>query len=198
MSKRFPVYGLPVLIVALSITAACNGTNSSLTAPAAAQSESKSLFAVEPATLRPEPVSGSSCSTVSAFGTRLGVVVRGTEDLILRNFRFQLTDRLGVVAFPEVIPIPSLTAQLPARSIPTSSAIPFPGGFILPSTSAIPIPGSLPIEGTLVSRGASRTFPFFLRFGCGVLADGTLLIVVDAADGNGRFKQSELRVRVGG
>jgi len=194
MSIRLPYLGLPALILTLATSAACDGSNSSVTAPAAGGPDLNAFLAAEPETLRPEPLPGR-CSTIPGFSTRVGVIVRGRHDVILRHLRFRFIERTGATVFPEVFAT-NVSAPLPESSIPTSSPIPFPTPTTLPGSSPIPIPGSLPIQGILVGSGSSRTFPFFLRFGCGVLDDGTLVIVADATDANGRSTPSELRVRV--
>jgi hypothetical protein len=194
MSIRLPYLGLPALILILVTAAACDGTNSAVTAPAA-KPGANALLTTEPATLRSETLTGS-CPAGTPFGTRLGVVVRGTQSLIVTDLHFRFIDRNGRTAFPDVIAIRSLSAPLPDSSIPTASPIPFPSPSALPGASPIPIPGSLPIEGILLNGGSSRTFPFFLRFDCGVIGDGTLVIVADTTDANGRSMRPELRVRL--
>ena len=198
MSIRLPYLGLPALILALVSSVACDGSNSSVTAPPAAKAGVNALLATEPATIRPEQLPGT-CSTGPALGTRLGVVVGDARDLIVRDLQFRFVDRNGITSFPDVIANPGLSSSFPDAPIPTASPITFPSPAPLPGASPIPIPGSSPIQGILVNGGSSRTFPFFLRFGCGViLVDGTLFIVADSADANGRSLRSELRVRVSG
>ena len=73
--------------------------------------------------------------------------------------------------------------------------MPRPGATSLP-TSPIPIPGTSPLTGVAVAAGASRSLPFFLRFGCGVVPEGTLFVATDIAD-DGARSTTQLRVRVG-
>ena len=62
----------------------------------------------------------------------------------------------------------------------------------------IPIPGSLPAEELVIHAGVSHTMPVSLGFGCGVPADGTIIVSVDTTDMRGRASTSQVRVRVGG
>ncbi len=196
MSIRLPYLGLPALILTLVTTVACDGTNSSVTAPAAGRPDVNAFLSAEPATLRPEALPGA-CPGVPGFGTRVGVIVRGTQDLILRDLQFRFIDRTGARVVPDVF-FSSMSTALPESAIPTSSPIPFPTPTTLPGASPIPIPGSTPVQGILVTGGRPLRFPIFLRFGCGVIGDGTLVIAADATDTSGRSTPSELRVRIGG
>jgi hypothetical protein len=198
MSTWRPKYGLLLLFLPLVAAAACDRTELTLTGPApSALLPLQSSFSAEPRSILPEFLPTGSCVTRPAFGLRLSVIIGGGEVVILRGLRFGFNDRFGASAFPDVFPIASLSAP-PVQSpgIPTSSPISLPGIAALPA-SPIPIPGSSPIDGILIAAGTSRTLPFFLRFGCGLVPDGTLVITADAADANGRFETPQMRVRVG-
>ena len=182
MDVRLPRYA-PVILLVASV-AACSGNPSTPTAPAALVAQS--AITAEPLTVQPEFLHGSQCPVRPPFGLRLSIVVNG-GDVILRGMQFRLIDLSGGSVFPDVIPMPSISAS---PSIPTSAPIP------LPEASPIPIPGSSPTSGVFVSVGTSRRLPFFLRFGCGVVPGGTLFITVDATDGAGRSQPSQLRLRV--
>jgi hypothetical protein len=140
--------------------------------------------------VRPEFLPGSSCTGRPSFGVRITVIVGGGEDLILRGLRFTFTDRFGERALPDVFPTPE------GPFIPSSTPVPFPGVAPLPTRGPIPIPGSPPIDGVLVSALTSGKLPFFLRFGCGVFPEGTILIGGELNDRNGRHSTTELRVSV--
>jgi hypothetical protein len=144
-----------------------------------------SSFGVEPSILAPEVWPGA-CGGASSFGVRLGVIVRGDRDLILRGLRFSYTDRFGARALPTIMPIPTLTT-------------PFPTSSMVPSAAPVPVPGfaSFPEAGVLVPGGSHKTFPYFIRFDCGVVSDGIIVIVIDTSDRHGTLETSELRVRVG-
>jgi hypothetical protein len=49
----------------------------------------------------------------------------------------------------------------------------------------LPAPGPTQVFG-YPHPGSARTFPFVMGFGCGTGSRGTLLIIVDTADGRGR------------
>lgn len=199
MSTRVPKYGLLLLFPGLVIAAACDRAEVSATAPSptSAVFQLQSSFIVEPATVRPELLHTASCVARPAFGARISIIVRGAHDVIVRGVRFRFTDRFGATAQPEVIPIPSLSSSiLPAPTIPTSSPIPIPGIAPLPGTSPIPIPGASPVDGLFIPAGTPRRLPFFLRFGCSIVADGILRISIEAGDASGRFETSEFSARL--
>lgn len=199
MELRVPKYGVGLLFVALSAAAGCDRAAVSVTAPAgdAGGGSMQSAFAADPAAVSPEFVTTAGCTDHPAFHARVSVVVGGPQDVIVRALRFGFTDRFGAGTLPEIIPIPSPTSPHPAPSLPDASPIPIPGAAVLPGASPIPIPGAPPINGLFVPTGTRRSLPFLLRFGCGVLGDGTLVITADAADRNGRLSTSNVRVRIG-
>lgn len=199
MSTRVPMYGRFLLFLALVTAAACERANGSITAPSGLTVSSlQSFFAAEPLTIRPELLHSALCGSRPPFSGRVSIIVQGGPGVILREVQFNFTDRLGRSALPEVTPIFGVSAPaIPASTIPTASPIPFPGNPVLPGASPIPIPGSSPVHGIFIQAGSSRTLPFDLRFGCGVVPDGTLLIRADAADRSGRFDTAVLRVRIG-
>jgi hypothetical protein len=62
--------------------------------------------------------------------------------------------------------------------------------------SPVPIPDSLPFFGvTMTPR--ENTLVVFLDFDCGVIADGTLLVEADTADGNGASGTSRATLHIG-
>ena len=199
MQLQATKYGAGLLFVALAITAGCDRVAVSVTAPGgdAGGGSMQSSFAAEPATVSPEFVNTPGCTGHPAFIAQLSLVVGGPHDVIVRGLRFGFTDRFGAGSLPEIIPIPSRASLPPAPSLPGGSPIPIPGSAALPGASPIPIPGAPPIDGLFVPNGTYRSLPFRLRFGCGVLGDGTLVITADTADRNGRFSTSNVRVRIG-
>ena len=190
MYERFPTYAPVMLALLLTSSVACNRTTASPTTPAPAGGALKSSLTAEPLVGRPEFLPGSSCTSRSPFGVRITVILESVEDVILRGLRFSFTDRFGGQALPDVFPTPE------GSFIPSSPPVPFPGAAPLPSRGPIPIPGSPPIDGLLVTGQTSRQLPFFLRFGCGVFPDGTLLIEGDLSDRNGRPDRAAIRVTV--
>jgi hypothetical protein len=196
MSIRFLRFGLPLLFFPL---VACDRAQIAVTTgPTAVTSTlTSSAFSFEPSTLRPEAVPGISCTPRSPFGTRIILVIRGRDGLVLRGLRFRFNDRFGITALPRVIPIPGtspLNAPLTAIS---TSPIPMPGIAPLPMASPIPIPGASPVPGFAVPFGTSQTLPFFLAFDCGVAPEGTLVVFIDTAKDDGGTETSELRARLG-
>ena len=199
MTRSLPKYGLPLLFVLLVATTACR-TDVAVTGPSPAfeTSSVQSRLGVEPLNVRPEFLHGGSCVDSRPFGVRVGLVVRGGHEVILRGLRFSFIDRFGATAMPLVIPIPSLTTPVAhVSTIPTSSPVPMPGIAALPGLSTIPMPNASPISGIVFAAGTSRVLPYFVRFGCDVFPEGFLVIVADAGDRAGRFSTSELRVRIG-
>ena len=201
MPGSLPGFGLLVLSLLVVTTTACNRMDVAFSAtgpaPVTATVNLGASFDVEPSIIRPETLPGS-CGTHSPFGLRLGVTIRGGEDVILRSVRFAFEDRSGTRALPEVTPIPSLSSPFPGgATLPSSSPVTQPGVAPLPTATSIPVPGASPVTGLLVPAGSPRRFDFFLQFTCIVFAQGEVVVVIDAADRRGRFDTSELRVRVG-
>jgi hypothetical protein len=192
MYARFPTYGLVLLFLVFTATAACDRLDTPAS-PAPKASAEASLTA-EPAAPRPELLHSFACPTRPGFGIRLIVIASGEQDLILRGIRFAFMDRFGDRAFPQVIPTPTLSSA--STSLPSSSPIPIPGAAPLPGSSLIPVPGALPIEGLLISGGGSRSLPFFLTFGCGLVPEGTITISADTATRSGSSGTSQLLVPV--
>jgi len=190
MYARFPTYAPVLLFLALTATAACDRLDVTATSPEPVTGLKASLTA-EPSSVRPEFLPSLSCPTRPGFGIRVVVIISG-GDVILRAIRFGFTDRLGDLAFPQVFPTPSLSSA--STSFPSSSPIPIPGAAPLPGSSVIPIPGALPIEGLLVS--GSRSLPFSLTFGCGLVPEGTITISAETATRNGSSGTSQLIVPV--
>ena len=201
MSRRFPSFAVPVLLMLLTLPAACTGESVDVSVtgptPVVANATFGSSLGVEPSTVHPEVLPGS-CAGHRPFGVRLALTIRGAHDLILRGLRFSHTDRLGTRSLPEVIPLPSISAPLPAGgTIPLPTPGLSPGVAPLPAASPIPIPGSSPISGVLLSPNSSILPVYLLRFGCGVVPNGVIGMFVDTADRGGRLETLELRVRVG-
>lgn len=188
MSVRLPTYAAISLVLVFLTSPACSPNSITPTSPNTT-TNLKSLSA-EPEMVRPEFVSNPSCLTHQAFGVRL-IVIIGGEDLIVRGIRFGFTDRFGNRSLPDVF---STTAG--STSIPSSGPVPFPGAAVLPNVSAIPIPGSSPITGMLVPDAQRLSLPFFLRFGCDVFPEGTIVITLDTADTVGRPGTREVNVAV--
>lgn len=198
--RSLPSFGLLVLSLSTIATVACNrmdvAFNTTGPAPLSASVSVSGSFGVEPSIIHPEALPGT-CGTHSPFGLRLGITIRGGEEVILRGVRFAFEDRAGTRALPQVTPIPSLSAPLPApATLPSSSPVTMPGTAPLPATASIPIPGGSSINGLLVPAGSQRRFDFFLQFTCIVFPQGEVVVVIDSARRSGSFETSELRVPV--
>ena len=201
MRRSLPSFGLLLLSMAVLTSAACDRMSVAVSttgpAPLTANVSVSGSFGVEPSTVRPEILPGA-CGRHSPFGARLGITIRGGEDVILRSVRFAFEDRGGARALPEVTPIPSLSSPVPvAASLPSSSPVTVPGAAPLPAGTPIAIPGASPITGVLVPAGSHRRFDFFLRFTCLVVSPGEIIVVIDTANRSGRFDTFEHRVPLG-
>ena len=191
MYERSPRYPAVMLTLLLAAVTACNRTSASPTTPAAAEAALKPSFTAEPLAVRPEFLPRGSCPGRSPFGVRITVVVVAGEDFILRGLRFSFTDRFGGSSLPDVFPTPE------GSFIPSASPLTVPGFAPLPTRGPIPIPGSPPIDDALLVDAQSlRELPFFLRFGCGLVPNGTIVIIVDFNDRRGRPDRAEMEVRV--
>ena len=189
MALRSPGYGLLLLaIVFVSVTGCDDARNvTTATSPSGAVATGtgvQSAITVEPAALRPEFLPDASCRSNRPFGTRVIIVIDGRNDVSLHRLRFRFTDRFGMTAFPNQIQTGVFPMTQPPVSIPSSSPSPIPG--LAP----------LPPEGVFIPFGASRTLPFFVSFGCGPFAQGTLFVMFDAKFGTQPMQSSELRLRV--
>lgn len=174
---------LPTLVVlAATLLIGCERRSAGPTSPAAAEGIQPAI-SVEPLSVHPEFLATPSCVTRPAFGVRLSILLRSHGPFV-RGLRFRFLDRFGRQTLPEVTLMSSL--------FPTTATLPTPS--TLPSSSPMPIPGVAPLPSVAPSSGI---LPFFVRFGCDVFPDGTLIIGVNENGHDGNEVTSELRVRVG-
>lgn len=160
----------PVLLVLVSLTAAgCERSDDMPTSPSA--SAAQASITAEPRSATPEFLSSRDCAGTPPFGVRVFISLRG-RDVVLSGLRFQFIDLVGTRTLPEVIRLPSPSSA--ATSLPSASPVTLPGIAALP-----PLPVSSPI-------------PFFARFGCGVVPDGTLVITGNL---DGRTETIEIAVK---
>ena len=189
MPRKLPSFGVLVPCLLLAATLGCDQTAMVITTtgptPLTATVSAGASFGVEPSMLTPEILPGA-CGDHSPFGLRLVVTVRGDHDVTIRRMHFSYTDRFGARALPSIMPIPTLST-------------PFPSGVTLPTSAPVQVPGfaSFPEAGVVVPRGSRHGFPYLMRFGCEVVAGGTIIIVIDTSNQQGTVETSELRVRVG-
>jgi hypothetical protein len=201
MARSLPNFGVALLFLGLLLTTGCNNTQAEFSvvgpAPLVATANIHSSFGVEPSTVQAEMLDTDSCVIGHSFGARIGIRAHGDDDVILRSLRFKFVDHRGVPSYPSVISIPTLATPFQLMgSMPTGPTIPVPALAPLPTATVIPIPGGAPINGVLIGRGRPHSFPYFVKFGCGVFNDGVIVIIIDAGDRHGRFSTSELRVAV--
>jgi hypothetical protein len=187
MSVRLPTYAAIALVLLFVSATACSRGSATVTSPDTTTNLKASLT-VEPAAVRPEFLPGLGCAGLAAFGVQLTVIVGG-DDLIVRGIRFSFTDRFGRRMTPDAF------ATAAPTTLPSSSPIPF-GRTTIPTNSPIPVPGFPPFNGTRVVPHHKLTQPFFLRFGCDVLPEGSIVVVVDTSDIVGRTGRSEVEVSV--
>ena len=194
MNTPLPKYVAVFLVSAFAVIACGRNDVVSPTAPA---SVNKSVIAIEPATVAPEFFPTPLCPRFSPFGARFTLVVRSGEDLVLRVVQFEFIDRFGGRSVPSVTPQSSAASvpSAPAVPLPGSSPIPFPTPTTLPSSSPVPIPAAS-FDPLLIPGGTTREVPFLLSFGCGVPADGTVVITLEMLDRRGTAETTEVRVRV--
>ena len=192
MNVRLPKY-VPLFLVSAFAVISCGETQP--VSPTAPGPVDKAMITAEPATVSPEFLPTPFCPRFSPFGARFALVVRPGQDLILRVVQFQFVDRFGGRTFPSVIPLD--TTAFPPSSLPGSPPIPTPTPSTLPSSGPVPIPSS-PFSPLLIPAGTFREFPFLLQFGCGVPAEGTVVVSLEFTDRRGTAESSELRVRIQG
>jgi hypothetical protein len=186
MAVRLPTYAVILLLLVLVSSSACNRGSVTMTAPNTT-TNLKATLASEPESVRPQFLT-DLCPSHPAFGVRLTVIVGG-EDLIVRGVRFGFFGRTGTHFVPH-----AFLTTLGSTTIPSTSAVPFTGTVSLPNSSPIPIPGAPAIHGVRVNAGDRLALPFFLRFGCGVLPEGSIVVTVDTSDTIGRFGAPELTI----
>ena len=158
----------PVLL-SLTLVAAAGCARSSDTPTAPASPGFETALTAEPLSARPEFLPGV-CAGRPAFGVRVFISLRG-RDLALSGLRFQFIDVVGTRTLPEVIRLPSPSSA--AASLPSASPLTVPGIAALPP---------LPVTGVM---------PFFARFGCGVVPEGTLVI---SGDLHGRTEEATVTI----
>lgn len=150
----------------------CSDTDARLfaTQPSAIASSSIVVRA-DSATALALAVANPLCPTISPFTVPLGVTVSaaGSSTVIVRGFRLFFTDATGRRA-PEVT-LPMLPVTLPA-------------------------PGPTAQFGVVIQSGSARSFPLHLGIGCGTGRRGTVVIIVDTSDEDGRDRSHEVRVSV--
>jgi hypothetical protein len=190
MNASFPKYVPLVLVPAFLVAAGCGDRN--LVAPTGTAAQSASVTA-EPAALTAEFLSSPRCPVLPAFGTHLRILLRSHRDLTVTNIRFDFSDRAGVRGTPTVIPTTSGSSSM----LGSSSPVAIPTFSSLPGASPIPVPGFSPLRDIAIGAGASETLPFFLQFGCGLIADGTIFIGVDTVDKRGFVDTTRIDLRLG-
>ena len=189
MRRRLPSVGVLLPCLLLAATLGCDQTAMVSTptgpSPLNANVTVGASFGVEPSVLTPEVLPGGCSGGHTPFGVRLVVTMRGDHDIYIRGMHFSYTDRFGARALPSLMPIPSLST-------------PFPSGTMLPTSAPVEVPGfaSFPEAGVLAPGGSRHAFPYLMRFNCGVVPGGTIIVVIETSDRQGKAEKSELRVAV--
>lgn len=191
MNARLPKYVPLFLVWALAVSGCGNAGDASPTAPSAVDDV---VFTAEPATIAPEFLSGPGCRGFRPFGARMRITARSRHDLFIRSSRFHFVDRFGVRTVP--------TTHLDASNPPFLHPLPVPTPVTTPTSGPVPIPGvTIPTPGGSTFDGflllsGSRAVVFFLQFGCGIPADGTLFGELDFRDHRGTWSKSHVRARI--
>ena len=183
---------VPIFLVSAVAVTGCGDDNSpSPTSPSAFEA---AMFTAEPAIIAPQFFHNPFCHQFRPFGARFTVVARPSHDVFVRMMRFHFVDRFGVRTVPTLLPVEMTPSAFPRNTgpvtIPTSNSVPFPG------STTIPIPGVSSFDPFLIPGGSFHTIPFFLQFGCGIPADGTVFVDFDLSDRRGRSSSTQVRVRV--
>ena len=189
MNASFPKY-VPLVLLPAVLAAGCG--DRSVVAPTAPVAQSAFVTA-EPAALTAEFLSSPRCPVLPAFGTHLRIIFRSHRDVTVRSIRFDFSDRAGVRGTPTVIP----TTPGSSSMLGSSSPVAIPTFSSLPGAAPIPVPGFSPLRAIALTAGASETFPFFLQFGCGLIADGTIFVGVDTVDARGFIDTTRIDLRLG-
>jgi hypothetical protein len=190
MRARFRVCALALLIVTLVSAAGCSDESGSPAAPLPVAGAGASVTA-EPLSIRPEVLSQFPCPGQPAFGLGVTIVVTSHDrNVVLQSLRFALTDPSGAVEVPDVFP-----ALLPVSS-PSARTFPIPGEALLPGSPPVGVPGSSPVRNVTIASGSPRSLPFFLRFACGIVPGGTLLVTAETTDARGAIRTSDVRIAV--
>jgi hypothetical protein len=168
MGKRRAILSL---LVALCVSAGCNGTEVDIRATGPSGFGVTAPFiGVNPAVVSPQSVHDAFCPTLPPFlaGINLSIRVTGDVGVTLREVRMQFTDQTGITAPQVTLPAPVLTQQFGT---------------------------------TLVQGRSERTFPLAFRFGCGTARAGTIVMFVvtgadqDSTDSNFNTRQLQIQVR---
>ena len=186
MRARFLDCTKALLILAIAGAAGCSDDAGNPVAPPPVVGLGPSITA-EPQSPRPEFLPQFPCPAQPVFGLGLTIVVNSHDrEVALQALRFTLIGLSGARALPDVF----------AASLPLSRPIPIPSPATLPGSPPVGVPGSTPIRNVAIGSGSARSLPFFLRFACGTVPEGTLVVTAETTDAMGAIRTSELRVAV--
>jgi hypothetical protein len=134
-------------------------------------SDSSVIVQATPQSVIAQPVNNARCPSVAPFQVGFNIVVRanGTVNVVVTNIVMQFTDVFGVR-------MPQVTSAAPAAS---------PG----------PLP-SMQFGTALVQARSQQVFPIALGIGCVTTSRGTLVIMVQTRDDNGRTGSAQTAVAV--
>ena len=151
------------------LAASCSDTNAPLAPTDSAAGGASTVVVTATATSTSAvAVTDAFCPAVAPFTVPVGVMVQptGKSDVTVTSIRVVFTDTAGFRAPAVTIPMPT----------------------------ALPAPGPTPVFGTM-TQGGSR-FPLSLGIGCGTGTRGTVVIIVDTTDSNGRRATNQVNVEV--
>lgn len=161
-----------VLVAVALLTASCSDTDARQFATQPSQLRTASLIVSPTSTTTVAlPVSNAFCPKVAPFNVTLGVIVRavGSSPVIITGVRFLFTDTSGRQAPQVTLPMPPVTLPAPGPTIPIGSA---------------------------TDVGSTRTFSAILGIGCGTGTQGSVVVVVDTLDSEGRPAAEQVKVLV--
>jgi hypothetical protein len=159
---------------ALLLASSCGDTDATLAPTDAAAASGGVVVTATVASAIAEPAGNAFCPSVAPFTLPVGVMVQPTGDspVVVTSVRMVFTDTSGFQAPAVTIPMPTAPAA----------------------------PGPTPVFGTSIQGVSQRfplqRFPFSLGIGCGTGIRGTVVIVVETAEANGRRGSSRVTVTV--
>ena len=150
------------------LAVSCSDTNAPLSPTDAGGGASTVVVTATASSTSAQPVSNAFCPAVAPFTVPVGVLVQptGNSTVVVTSVRMVFTDTAGFQAPAVTIPMPT----------------------------ALPAPGPTAVFGTVI-QGGTR-FPLSLGIGCGTGTRGTIVIIVETSDSNGRRATNQVTIAV--
>ena len=166
-------YVIPVVLLGVALlVSSCSDTDARLAQPSFARASSAVVKPMS-ATAIAQPVNDGFgfCPSVSPFNVQFGIVVSANGTVVIVNaIRFQFVDTSGLQAPQVTLPMPPVT---------------------FPAPNPVPQFGSATIQ-----PGSAINVPLTLGIGCGTGTKGTIIIIVDTSDDQGRTQSQQVTVAV--